>query len=318
MSVSKSVKIGSVTVSYNPPQEILRGQLASLSSQVDVMVLVDNASRPEFEPFLQELETQFSSTLKVIRLLDNKGVAAGQNAGIEHLRSQECDFCFLFDHDSSVNSSYSNKMVDEFLKIQSYDSKISLLGPTIQDSRSGNKYPIIKRKRKFIIDWVAPELPREAPGKVPYVIASGAMMSRAAGRLSLREDFFMDMIDIEWCSRLRRDGGSIYMTPNVVLEHELGEANSDLLATNVEGMAATSVHYNPLQSYYYARNVLRAKIDLRSSLDFPWIYCFFSAGANAFVNGSHPTTSMWRHIKAFMGGVSDAFAKRSGKCQRSF
>lgn len=61
------------------------------------------------------------------------------------------------------------------------------------------------------------------------------------------ETLFIDYVDTEWCLRMHAHGYNVYITPNVVMKHEIGDAHIQLLGVVVP------VH-SPWRRYYRVRN----------------------------------------------------------------
>jgi rhamnosyltransferase len=84
-----------------------------------------------------------------------------------------------------------------------------------------------------------------------FLIASGSLIPVAAlDRVGpMREDLFIDYVDVEWCLRARREGLRCYGVFEATMEHRLGESR-----VRVFGREATA--RSPLRHYYLMRNAL--------------------------------------------------------------
>lgn len=63
----------------------------------------------------------------------------------------------------------------------------------------------------------------------------------------MRDELFIDYIDIEWCLRTASNGYSLYAIPDAKMSHTIGDERKLFLGREV------SIH-SPLRRYYLARN----------------------------------------------------------------
>ena len=88
-----------------------------------------------------------------------------------------------------------------------------------------------------------------------FAIASGSLL-RAAALQSLggmREDFFIDYVDVEFGLRLRAAGCKILIVPGAVLEHRLGDPTRHTLA----GRAFKATNHSAARRFTIFRNRAR-------------------------------------------------------------
>jgi len=89
------VKVCAVVVTYNPNIDVLARMLASLSSQVPHIVVVDNGSSNKEAVFLLA-----SEMIQMHPLETNFGIAYAHNQGIERARELDAQAVLLMDQDS--------------------------------------------------------------------------------------------------------------------------------------------------------------------------------------------------------------------------
>ena len=121
-------RIALVVLSYNGLADT-RKCLESLSAQAmertDILsVLVDNGSTDGTADFVR---TEFP-WCTVHRVDVNRGPSAGNNRGIEFVRSQGCDWIILLNNDTTVSSDFLNQMAELADSPQGFD----ILGPVIR------------------------------------------------------------------------------------------------------------------------------------------------------------------------------------------
>ena len=162
----------------------------------------------------------------------NKGIASALNTGYEHAIKDGMKWIIAFDQDSRIPAS----LLTDFLHLcESCDiPNVGIFAP----------YP-----------YYGNDLPNKnvTYEKRDLVIISGTLMSAETylqvGRF--RDDLFIDLVDEEYCLRLKRHGKEIVMVNSIVMEHSLGN-----------GMITTPflhhrfVEHNALRHYYIVRNTL--------------------------------------------------------------
>tara|TARA_B100000700_G_scaffold285228_1_gene339095 strand:- start:96 stop:455 length:360 start_codon:yes stop_codon:yes gene_type:complete len=65
----------------------------------------------------------------------------------------------------------------------------------------------------------------------------------------MKESFFIDNIDLEWCFRAKSKGYELIGTDEAVLYHAIGERSSNPLVR-----AGIMAQHNPQRSYFSSRN----------------------------------------------------------------
>ena len=83
------------------------------------------------------------------------------------------------------------------------------------------------------------------------MIASGSIIRTSALQCIglMREDFFIDWVDIEWCMRAKRMKYMSYYMPSVVMKHSVGDSVVTILGRDVH-------LHNDLRNYYMLRNAI--------------------------------------------------------------
>lgn len=132
----------------------------------------------------------------------------------------------------------------------------------------------------LIINFKPFRLIRSKPNKAQsltfpqYVITSGSFipMSVLDDVGLMREELFIDFIDIEWCLRARAKGYEIVSFSRVVIEHHLGDSSISFMGTNYP------IH-SPLRMYYYFRNAMY----LYRLKEIDWNWRLVDAARNLFL-----------------------------------
>lgn len=237
---SMNLHIVAVIVTYKPDISLLQTVVASLVRQVDSTVIVDNGSD------IDSRMLECSSPVLIVSIGSNIGVAAAQNRGIEVARRQHATHVLLLDHDSIV----APGMVTTLLRALASLPDAACVGPRYLDPRQQNPPPFI-RVRGLRLERLGCDIPGSIV-KVDYLIASGCLIplhviDRVGG---MREDLFIDYVDIEWGLRAARCGFQSYGVCDAEMEHSLGEYPIRFLGRSIP-------LHSPLRHYYHFRNAVR-------------------------------------------------------------
>lgn len=236
-------KICAVVVTFNPDSAHFARLQADLISEGLSYVVVDNAS----DSAPEVVDAELVLTNKV-----NKGLGAALNAGIDAVKILGYQNALLLDQDSRLGAGFLQGMrlaLDEALLL---GSDVSAIGPMLQHPDTGKIQPF---KRVNCLFRRHSQRVQGTQGLywVDFLITSGSLLPlKAFDDIGpMREDYFIDNIDLEWCFRARAKGYQAYGTDYCVLLHRIGEVNSNWLATH--GLITT---HNPQRSYYSTRNRL--------------------------------------------------------------
>lgn len=242
-------RVHAVVVSHCSDPDRLVAQFDRLLSQVSTIVWVDNASP---EALLQLQHRWPADRLHAIWLGDNQGVGAAQNRGIEWALAHGASHVLLMDDDSLP----APDMVECLLNALATHPLAAAVGACHTDPRRGverTPFSVVQRGR---LRWLACSDALQV-WEVDHVIASGCLIPapvlRAVGLM--REDFFIDWVDTEWCLRARDHGYRVYGVCAALLEHTLGDRVVQVLGHEIPLHA-------PWRHYYQARNfvlMLRAR-----------------------------------------------------------
>ena len=238
--------IGAVIVTYNPDKEVLSQLINSIVSSVETVLLVDNGSKNISE--IRTLAATFNN-ISIIELNDNMGIGYAQNRGIEAVfADRSIEGVLLFDHDSHPSIDMVNELGKVYEEMTAKGIKVGALGPVYMDPRTENNYPIsVFSGFKLIKKYPIPG--ENTPIEASFLIASGSLIPRSTYEKvgGMREDFFIDYIDIEWGFRANHNGLPSFAIPNAKMIHQVGDDRLKMLGREI------SIH-SPLRRYYLARN----------------------------------------------------------------
>ena len=230
-------------MTYQPDPDVCV-RLELIREQVQRLVIVDNASDGTAVADLRDYAERTGALL--VQNPVNLGIAAALNAGLRAAIAEGYEWVLTMDQDSTLRAG----CVDALRATAAPD--IALVGAN---------------RREDIADaaphrWVRPK--REIPGferarceqltdaGVTLVITSGTLTNVAAYRAAgpFREDFFIDMVDSEYCLRVRRHGYRIVVACDAHLDHRVGAKTPRAIGP----VTLVPTHHSALRRYYLFRN----------------------------------------------------------------
>jgi rhamnosyltransferase len=241
-------KIIAVIVTFHPDINSLRQLVTAIFSQVAGIILVDNGSttRAALEDAIEEKPECFT---EIISLSSNIGLAAAQNVGLSHAKELGASHVILFDQDSLPTKGMVANLIEAEKYLLAQDIKVAGVGPCYRDARQNNPPPFISVKGLKLIRH--PCIKNAPPVEVDYLIASGFLMrSTLLNDVGfMREDFFIDYIDIEWGLRAKKLGFRSFGVCAAKMNHSLGDQPMVWMGRKIP-------MHSPLRHYYHFRNAI--------------------------------------------------------------
>lgn len=255
-------KICAIIVTFNIGEKFLENYL-TVENQVEKIIIIDNNSNKETKKVLNEIELK-NPRVKVIYNLENFGLAKAQNIGLEYIKKYKYDWILLLDNDTKLSLNYTINMLREY---EALDNKehVGMLVPNVKELQieKENKFIIYKNgviKRKKMKEKILSD--------ILVAIASGSLIKvEVLNKIGfMKEDFFIDFIDIEFSLRMNSLEYKIIGIKNAEIYHNLGNRTRKLVYLN---------NHSPIRRYYLYRN--RIKVWKEYFKDFPIyvIYEFF-------------------------------------------
>jgi len=299
--MSATNQVYAVVVSHCSDAERLALQFDRLLTQVHSIVWVDNASGEA----LRQLQSRWShERLHTLWLDENQGIGAAQNRGIEWALARGASHILLMDDDSLP----APDMVARLLDVLQIQPLAAAVGACHTDSRRGvarSPFHVVRGGR---LHWLSCTDAQQV-WQVDHVIASGCLIPapvlRAVGHM--REDFFIDWVDIEWCLRVRQHGYQIFGVCGALLEHSLGDKVVQVLGQEI------ALHA-PWRHYYQARNF--ALMLGACQIELPTKLHMILRQLKRFVVFSTLVPGRWQYFKMWLRGWLDACRGRSGPLVR--
>lgn len=232
--------IVAVIVSYFPERGRLDDLVHALSSQVDEIVIVDNGSSG-IDQFVDA---------HVLRLGRNVGVAAAQNVGIGWAKARGARFVILFDQDSWPESNMVERLLSAYERLVAEGRPVAAVGPRYGDAcQEGLASPFVVSEGNRLVR-IMPSSPHDIVD-VDFLISSGCMIPlsviNAVGLM--KDELFIDYVDIEWGLRARRLGFRSFGVFDAHMRHCIGEGPINFFGRKVPA-------HSPLRRYYNFRNAV--------------------------------------------------------------
>lgn len=234
-------KIHAVVVTYFPNIADLENELAILIKQVSFIWLIDNGSGPKLQSWFNE--SPYAGEVQFVAMTSNEGIAKAQNKGIAFSIHAGADYVLLMDQDSQP----SENMVEVLLQKARELPDLAAVGPKFLDHR---------RKSRGYSSKIQPvdmqtDINSHLVKPVTHLISSGCLIPvpvlKKVG--AMREDLFIDYVDIEWCFRAKAKGLQSYEISNAHMRHQLGDEPLSFFGKTVAS-------HSPLRHYYQFRNAL--------------------------------------------------------------
>lgn len=238
--------IAAVIVTYNPEINVLARQIRVLSEQGVFSILVDNKSTIDIERWNASLS---EPAQRVICLTDNMGIARAHNEGVRWAKARGFRYVLLMDQDSIPDHGMVTRLLECVSSHQSAGDKVAAVGPRYVDPRQNNPPPFLTIRGLKLHRFTCEEGVSDVP--VDYLISSGSLIPietlDAVG--GMREDLFIDYVDIEWGLRAKHHGYQCYGVCNAKMEHSLGDNPIRFFKRQIP------IH-SPLRHYYHFRNAV--------------------------------------------------------------
>lgn len=237
------MNISAIIVTYNPSLIKVEKLVKTLLSSKVSVVIVDNNSSNDF--FLNESFGEVNTCL----LRENKGIAKAQNCGIEIAIKNKSDYVLFFDQDSIIDEFFVDNLLRDFNFISEKEVSVAAIGPRFIDEKKNFYFPGLRFNKYGLIDKFDVSKIIE-PFEVSFLISSGTLVSLdALKKIDLmKEEFFIDYVDTEWCFRALSMNYKLFMSNNAVMKHSIGDDTIQFFKYNIP------VH-SGFRRYYRVRNL---------------------------------------------------------------
>lgn len=291
-----------VVVAYHPKAGELEANIKSLLQNFKEAVVVWNGPHPFQTPaFLKDPKIHF------LDMKMNVGLALALNKGIQKACDLGAAWVYLSDQDSILPKDFKRLMV-EYSGFIPKNIKVAAIGPRYYNEVIDEKNRLIR----FNFIWIKRHRPNldEIYAKAEYLITSGLFISKEVflDVGLMREELFIDFIDIEWGLRAKSKGYEFVALPSITLHHRLGD-----VGVRIFGMAFP-IH-SPLRIYYYFRNAIY--LYKQNYIAFNWKLIDGTRNIFRFLFYIVLIKPRLQYLKMALLGIYHGFFKRMGKLKDS-
>lgn len=230
-------RLAVIIVTYNPSADLAATVDRIVGQGVGEVIIVDNSPDGSTATVAAN---GFERSPQIIVNMRNLGIAKALNQGIELARRLDYEWVCTMDQDSIPADGFFSQMAQIASRRIDDIYPLAVLGPNY-----------FERK----LQRVAHETDNGTDAiQVRDVITSGSFISVAAFTKvdGFDEKLFIDMVDTDFCFRIRQAGYSIWRTKDPLMEHSVGE----LTPKRFLGMRFNVTNHMPQRRYYIFRNTL--------------------------------------------------------------
>ena len=302
--------VAAVIVTFNPEVATLRRMIEALQTQVNEIVVVDNASAANAVEQIAQLAQDFSCRFE--GLAENLGIGAAQNRGFAAVKSCIGERYVLFlDHDSIPQADMVDVLLAADFRLRTRGIRVGAVGPAIVDNRTGTTGRFVS-SRNFFVRRV-PCRPGCSELGVDFLISSGTLVRvdvfEAIGGMD--EALFIDHVDTEWCLRAKAAGYALFGVCDANLVHSLGDEVMEVWL----GRKREIFVHSPLRDYYMCRNTL---LILRAAhMSWGWRLFLATRLIGSVVFSVAAQAPRLRRLQCMVTGLRDGFLNRRGKWKSS-
>jgi rhamnosyltransferase len=241
--IENANNVVAVIVTFQPVLKVLERLLERLSSQVDSILVVDNGSNKDLSAWYKVSQTE---SVEILRLRENKGIAAAHNEGIQWALKHSVEFVLLMDQDSIPEVDMVENLLSALKNKNQTGTTVAAVGANYSDIKGSQISPFVKLTGCKLHRVSCPDNEIVA---VDHLISSGCLISLNALNVvgPMEQKLFIDYVDTEWCLRAINKGYSLFGVGSAKMQHDLGDE-----FVNVFGRTITV--RSPLRYYYLLRN----------------------------------------------------------------
>jgi len=287
-----------VVVTYRPDFTALLKLLGQINNETS-FVVIDNGS-PEIERLADSI-TVYENCKDLIRLDENEGLAKALNLGIQWAIDGGFEFVFLFDQDSSLCDLFISRMMGAYVDAAPHSERgIAAVGPRLINPQTMRQNPF-KIFNRFLLRTDRHFAKTRNHFVADFLITSGTLIAlKHIDEVGMmKESYFIDNVDLEWCFRAKSKGFDLIGTDDAVMYHAIGERSLNPLVK-----AGIMAQHNPSRTYYSSRN--RIHLYRMKYSPIGWkirdIIRFFIKATWLFIS-SHQRKQYWHNI---LSGVRDS------------
>jgi rhamnosyltransferase len=299
--------VHAVIVTFHPDEISFMPLLSELAIQTSRVHVVDNT--PEASPVRDWISEAGSTNVEYHALGKNLGIATALNEGMRQAMAQGATHVLLSDQDSLPERRMVHGLLHALAGLQAQGIRAGAVGPTFTDRNTGITFPFQSRvPGKFFYGHAVATDERPIVEALTLITSGKLIPVEALRDVGLmREDLFIDDVDIEWCLRARTCGWRMFGTCMARMSHAMGESDLDVWYFGWR----KETNYSPLRVYYRTRNYValcREKgIDLRWKVRNGW-YTFGVVYSQVFF-GKHGREALRMALRGLRDGVRNRMGR---------
>lgn len=300
--------IGAIIVTYFPDEILLARLIQSITNEVKKIYVIDNTPNMDKVWLTSDWLSKFGLDVDCHLLGENCGIAKAQNIGINFSVKDGCDHVIFFDQDSAPSKEMISKLASAELKLITNGVKVGSVGPLLLDEKT-KEYSKAVRHHWLMVKKIKIS-PDDLPVVADYLISSGSLIrvSILQEISVMREELFIDWVDIEWGLRAGNFGYKHFIVPKAVMLHSIGDEFVSFRKKKI------NLH-SDLRNFYIVRNACYLLKD--RSVKWQWrAHIFFKVPM--YVIFYSLTTTSKKPGKAFLFLMRACFAGFFGKVGKAF
>lgn len=293
------VRIFAVIVTFNPSNNVFN-LINQLKIQNVKPIIVDNGSSNfDFSSLASDSESH------LLKLENNVGIATAQNKGIEKAIALGAEYIIFFDQDSAIPENFVNFLFEDYQYLLQQNIQVGALGPRFIDDRFNFYYKTISvspigLRTKHDVSRIT------TPLHSTLLISSGSLISvdtlQNVGLM--RDNYFIDYVDTEWCLRAEALGYQNFISANAVMRHTIGDNVINFKFFSVPVHSAFRRYYRVRNGFYLLKEphipFLLAFREIIFSFIHQMILIFSQKNKGAYFN-------------SYVKGLKDGFSKMVNK-----
>lgn len=247
-------------VLYNPDKEKLQALLRVCLDYDRVKILLfDNSS------YQQNLDPIYSENVILHKSKENVGVAGAHFYACEMAEKEGFDFVLFLDQDSQLPENFITRMITGFYFLQKLYPRLCAVGPCWQDPRINHWYQekkvknslktTLKAKLKRVLKVTQHREKIHHFLRLDNILISSGMMVCVPTLKEIgypKKEYFIDLVDIEWCLRALSKDFQIEIVKDVQMQHTIGQFKSTKNRF-IQYQTPTRYYYSIRNSFYLFR-----------------------------------------------------------------
>jgi rhamnosyltransferase len=286
--------LSATVVLYNPQEDVF-DNICSYGNLIDYLIVVDNSVTVN-QNLKLKLQNEFQSKLFYIENNENLGIAKALNIGT----SKAIDF-----------GSAWNLTMDQDSRFINFEHYIKCL----QSIQNQNNVGLLAANTTRNAITLLPDAPTFEFEERKLAITSANFVNLSFFKQvgGYEEKFFIDLVDFDFCLKLRLHKLKILYFKDVLVEHNLGEVfkRKNILSRKIKEKR----EHSPQRAYYIARNYLLMASKYRKL--FPKEFSFLKVINIVFI---HDVTKIllyedqkFQKLRAKLMGLSHFLINKHGK-----